>query len=149
MAETLRTPELLDQIEHWLLEGEIFAAAARKSGISKRTLQTWMKNDENLANRFYAAASLGCQMQLDHAYWKAKKASTKDKAIIADKLMSATARRAELLAPKRYGKQAGQQPLIPAGSQGMLMVKWATEAAPANTQAIDEQPTLKAIEDAA
>lgn len=117
---------VIDQLITYLAEGDTITRATRRLKINRRLLYNIEDADPKRKRQIREALAAGARFQIDQALEQQKKATTKDQAIIADKLMQAAARRAELVAPHAYGKQA--QPLLtaPDNSKGSLTISWET-----------------------
>jgi len=65
MAETKRTPELVEQILLMIIGGKTMTDACREHGIDRRRWQVWLKSDPDLARDYHEARSLGADAIAD------------------------------------------------------------------------------------
>jgi len=71
-----RTPELIDQLEAYIIDGYSNNLACKAIGIARQTLYNWLEQDPALGVRLDKARSASCQVVLrairDDPDWKAK-----------------------------------------------------------------------------
>lgn len=134
MAKALATkkilPETWDRVVESLAEGTAIHLACQQVGVSRQSLANHEMKDGLLKKRIRDAAASGARFRIDEAAEAAKNATTKDQALMARIRMEAEARRAELIAPTVYGKQSANLPQLPAGTEGMLTVRWLSPEEP-------------------
>lgn len=117
-------PELIETLITYLAEGDTITRATRRLQIDRRLLYNAEQADPAVKRKVREALAAGARFQIDQALEQQKKAETKDQAIIADKFMQAAARRAELVAPHAYGKQALPVMGLPEQGSGKLTIAW-------------------------